>query len=90
AQTAGLGAARRSLDALARLLDGISYRAVLERGFALVRGADGSVRRRAGAIASGERLNLVFADGALDAQAIGGAPKKPSVKKSGGGQGSLF
>jgi exodeoxyribonuclease VII large subunit len=92
AHTARLAAARRSLDGLARLLDGISYRAVLERGFALVRGADGSVRRRAEAVASGEKLQLVFADGALDAQAVGGrrGPEKPPPKKPGGNQGSLF
>ena len=33
--------------------NGISYRAVLERGFALVRGEDGTVRRRAAALEAG-------------------------------------
>ena len=50
---ARLAQARRHLDGLARVLDGISYRAVLERGFALVRGEDGKVRRRAGAMQAG-------------------------------------
>jgi exodeoxyribonuclease VII large subunit len=92
AHDARLKAARRALDALARVLDGISYRAVLERGFALVRGPDGSIRRRAEPIVSGEKLNLVFADGTLDAQAIGGKrrPEKSPAKKPGGNQGSLF
>jgi exodeoxyribonuclease VII large subunit len=91
-QTQRLAAAQRALDALARMLDGISYRAVLARGFALVRGGDGAIRRRAGAIAAGEKLTLTFADGALDAQAVGGrrAPATPSAKKRDGDQGSLF
>ena len=45
------------------LLDALSYRKVLERGFALVRGEDSAVRRRADAIAPGESLTLTFADG---------------------------
>jgi exodeoxyribonuclease VII large subunit len=91
AQTARLAQARRHLDGLARVLDSISYRAVLERGFALVRGEDGTVRRRAEAIANGESLTLTFADG--EARAVAGegeaAPKTPK-KKRGVDQGSLF
>jgi exodeoxyribonuclease VII large subunit len=92
AHGARLAAARRALDALARVMDGISYRAVLERGFALVRGADGSIRRRAETIVSGEKLGLVFADGVVDVQAVGGkrGSEKPPPKKPGGNQGSLF
>ena len=41
AQSARLAQARQHLDGLSRVLEGISYRAVLERGFALVRGEDG-------------------------------------------------
>jgi exodeoxyribonuclease VII large subunit len=85
-----LAAARRTLDALVRVLDGISYRAVLARGFALVRGHDGVIRRRAEAIGSGEKLTLAFADGTVEAQSAGIRPKKPIGKKPGGGQGSLF
>lgn len=86
---------RNRLDGLARVLEGISYRGVLERGFALVRGADGSIRRRAEAIRAGERLTLTFADGAREAVA-GGAPisapsaAKPRVTKPKAGQGDLF
>jgi exodeoxyribonuclease VII large subunit len=79
--------ARRQLDGLARVLDGISYRAVLERGFALVRGEDGTVRRRAASVKSGESLILTFADGEAKV-AAGGAP--PAKKKRGTDQGSLF
>jgi len=78
--------ARARLESLTRLIEGISYRAVLERGFALVRGEDGKVRRRAGALKSGEALTLTFADG--ESQAVAGA--KPKAKKSPADQGSLF
>ena len=92
AQTARLKQARRHLDGLSRVLEGISYRAVLERGFALVRGEDGAVRRRAGSIKPGEALNLTFADGEAKAAAIGGEgdgkAKKP--RKHPTDQGSLF
>ncbi len=88
AQSARLAQARRQLDGLARLLDGISYRAVLERGFALVRGEDGAVRRRATAITAGEALTLTFLDG--DARVVAGDKPKTSKKKPATDQGSLF
>jgi exodeoxyribonuclease VII large subunit len=86
---------RKKLESLSRVLEGISYRGVLERGFALVRGADGNIRRRADAVKSGERLSLTFADGEREAVA-GGAPTgtpaapKPRVTKPKAGQGDLF
>ncbi|MDE2351971.1 MAG: exodeoxyribonuclease VII large subunit [Alphaproteobacteria bacterium] len=79
----------RRLADKARLLDSLSYRSVLERGFAVVRGADGAVRRRAGEVAAGEHLTLTFSDGSKAATAEGGArpaPKAP-VKNP---QGTLF
>jgi exodeoxyribonuclease VII large subunit len=88
AQTARLEQDRRRLEALARVLDGVSYVGVLERGFALVRGADGHVRRRAASVASGETLSLTFADGAREAVA-GGTPR-PRATKPKPGQGDLF
>ncbi len=79
---------RGRLESLSRVLDGISYRAVLERGFALVRGADGGIRRRAADIKAGEALRLTFADGEKAAHAEGsGAPRG---KKAATDQGSLF
>jgi exodeoxyribonuclease VII large subunit len=79
---------RGRLESLARVLEGISYRGVLERGFALVRGADGKIRRRAADIKAGEALNLTFADGekAAHAEGLGG----PRGKKTATDQGSLF
>jgi exodeoxyribonuclease VII large subunit len=79
---------RGRLEALTRILESISYRAVLERGFALVTGADGKLRRRASQIKAGEHLHLTFADGETGALAEGTA--KSRVKKTPGDQGSLF
>jgi exodeoxyribonuclease VII large subunit len=63
---------RERLEGSERLLETVSHRAVLERGFALVRGADGTIRRRAAAVSAGENLSLVFADSVVDAKAKGG------------------
>jgi exodeoxyribonuclease VII large subunit len=83
---------RRHLDALGRVLEGVSYKAALERGFALVRAEDGSIRRRAGAVTDGEALSLTFVDGAVGA--VAGdvpSPAKPRSRgKTAGSQGSLF
>jgi len=90
-QTARLTEARQRLDALGRVLDGVSYRGALERGFALVRGPDGRVRRRAAQVVSGEALSLTFADGDVGAVAAGApATPKPRSRAKPGGQGSLF
>ncbi|HEY4276364.1 MAG TPA: exodeoxyribonuclease VII large subunit [Rhizomicrobium sp.] len=79
---------REKLDSLSRLLKGVSHVEVLERGFALVRGGDGKIRRRAAEIKSGEALDLVFADGEKKAHAEGGSG--PRGKKSATDQGTLF
>ena len=79
---------RRRLDAASRLLEGVSYKGVLERGFALVTGEDGKVRRRAGEVKSGEGLTLRFADG--ESGAVAGGTPKSKGKKSPTDQGDLF
>ena len=92
AQKTRLVAMRGGLAAAGRLLDGVSYRAVLERGFALVRGEKGAVKRRAAAISAGERLAIKFADGVTEAlaQTSGRTTKPRTAKKPTGGQGDLF
>ncbi|MBI1329646.1 MAG: exodeoxyribonuclease VII large subunit [Alphaproteobacteria bacterium] len=91
---ASLARARQHLEGLARVLESISYKSVLERGFALVRGEDGSIRRRAGAVKPGEALTITFADGNVAAEATGTpAPKSPSSPRKPsrtGNQGDLF
>jgi len=81
--------AARALEGATRILETVSYRSVLARGFALVAG-DGGLKRRAAEIRPGERLWLRFADGETPAVASGGpgAPAQPRRKP--GGQGSLF
>jgi exodeoxyribonuclease VII large subunit len=92
AQRVRLAKQRQHLDALGRVLESASYRSALDRGFALVRGEDGAIRRRAGQVAPGEHLTLSFADGEQGAVADGMVvtPKAKAKTKPGGGQGSLF
>jgi len=81
---------RGRLEGLGRVLDSVSYRAVLERGFALVRGADHTLRRRAAQVVQGEALSLTFGDGTVPAVAAEGSHPKPKSRKSDGNQGDLF
>jgi len=77
-----------ALEGCARVLETVSFRAVLERGFALVRGPDGELKRRAAAIRSGEHLTLTFSDG--EAKATGGRAGGTRTTTPGKGQGDLF
>jgi exodeoxyribonuclease VII large subunit len=69
------------LDGVARILDSVSYRSVLDRGFTLVRSQDGTLKRRAASVASGEELILTFADESASAVAIG--PPRQPLSRSG-------
>lgn len=83
----------KQLGAVFRVLEGVSYPAVLERGFVLVRGEGDRIRRRAEAVLAGESLSLTFADGVRTAVAEGTVvpkTKKRSSKKSDDEQDSLF
>ncbi|HLY04771.1 MAG TPA: exodeoxyribonuclease VII large subunit [Rhizomicrobium sp.] len=73
-ERAQLRTSREQLEGAARLLETVSHKAVLARGFALVKGADGAIRRRAAAVAHGENLSLVFADATVEAKAKGTGP----------------
>lgn len=79
-----------SEQSLGKLLDALSYRKVLERGFALV-SADGEPLRSA-AVALGTALDIEFHDGHIRATTTSGESpakrKKPAPEK--GGQGNLF
>jgi exodeoxyribonuclease VII large subunit len=89
---ASLADLRGRLEGLSRVLDSVSHRAVLARGFALVHGADGAIRRRAAAVVQGEALSLTFGDGSVPAIATEGAAPKPKSHrgKSDRNQGDLF
>lgn len=81
----------RALAGQSRMLETLSHRSVLARGYALVMRADGEIVRAAAGLHAGEALDLAFADGIIPVMvsAGGSAPKK---RKRGGGQeqGSLF
>ncbi|NVN31773.1 exodeoxyribonuclease VII large subunit, partial [Endobacter medicaginis] len=62
---------RAVLDGLGARLESASYEAVLGRGYALVRDAAGHAVGSAAGLRVGERLELVFADGARDVQVLG-------------------
>ena len=87
AEKISLAEAARHLQGLSRVLESVSHKSALERGFALVRGADGVVRRAA-AVKPGDTLTLTFADGDRRVVADGAAGKPKSKKPV--DQGSLF
>jgi exodeoxyribonuclease VII large subunit len=65
------------VEELGRLLQGYSYQATLERGFAVVY-ADGQVATRAKEIAAGQHLDIAFADDTVRATAGDGAAPSAS------------
>jgi exodeoxyribonuclease VII large subunit len=93
---ARLDSLRGKLTQAERLLATLSHKAVLARGFALVKDAGGTVIKHAAEITAGAMLSLEFADGSADAVATGGterpkvAPKPAAKVKAPGSQGSLF
>jgi exodeoxyribonuclease VII large subunit len=73
---------RQRLEATFKLAASLGPQNVLKRGFAMVIGTDGHLVSSAGAISSGDALNLQFADGEVGVTATGGSPKprKPTPK----------
>jgi exodeoxyribonuclease VII large subunit len=66
---------RERLNAAVNLMRSLSYKSVLERGFALVRKADGALARRASDLPRQGTVALLFADGERVA-ALSAAPDK--------------
>jgi exodeoxyribonuclease VII large subunit len=95
-RTIGLCLERRQerLLGAGQLLTSYSYKSVLERGFALVRDADGRPVRRAAGVRPGDALAIEFADGIARATAEGdaGGSGKPARRKASAPprQGTLF
>jgi exodeoxyribonuclease VII large subunit len=92
-----------SVTRCGQLLNALSHRGVLARGFALVRHPDGRPLRHAAAVNEGMRLDIEFSDGRVRAraeasiatppeQALTVAPRRARGRRGGGapGQGSLF
>lgn len=92
------------LASLSQLLRTLSHKSALERGFALVRGDDGHVVRRAAEAKAAARLDIEFADGHVPVHSGEDAEKRraferknftnprrsTSVDKDDGSQGSLL
>ncbi|WP_149538174.1 exodeoxyribonuclease VII large subunit [Siccirubricoccus phaeus] len=69
---------RARLEGLSARLAGVSYQAVLARGFALVQDSAGTPLPSAAAVPAGARLNITFADGSVGATADGASPPDPA------------
>ena len=93
-----LEAHRKHLDGAARMLESLSHKSVLARGFVMVHREDGSLVRAAKDLSPGDEIELTFADekqrAVIDPARAAAAetdPPKPQPKpKPSGGQGSLF
>lgn len=101
-----LEAHRKHLDGAARMLESLSHKSVLARGFVMVHREDGSLVRAAKDLSPGDEIELTFADDkqravidparapvadAGDDPTPDAGPAKPKPKpKPGGNQGSLF
>ncbi|MEW2917206.1 exodeoxyribonuclease VII large subunit [Ruegeria sp. ANG10] len=91
AQTTRLDRMRQQLDATDRLRETLSYKATLQRGYAVVRADDQVVTTKAQAAKHGS-LEIEFADGVLNTGQTA-APRsatKKTTKKDASDQGSLF
>ncbi len=78
------------LQSLADLLGTLSYRSVLDRGFALVRDGDGRPLKHAEEAEAATRLTLQFADGTVEAVPAKGKRPAPRAKSPKAKQGTLF
>jgi exodeoxyribonuclease VII large subunit len=78
----GLARQRRQLASSEKLLVSLSYQGVLQRGFALVKDAQGRSVRSVSTIKAGERLDIEFADGHVGARAEEPLGKKGEAGKS--------
>lgn len=86
---------RDRIAGLAKLLDSLSYKGVLARGYALVTDPSGAIVRSTASVQPGEALTVTVADGGFGvtvsgAPVAGQAPKKHRPPREGGGQESLF
>ena len=88
---------RALLSAQDRMLQSLSYRNVLKRGYALVRDEEGAPVKAAGELGPGRAIAIEFADGTVEAVtgSGGGTPPrrkaaKTEAEKPAPRQGSLF
>jgi exodeoxyribonuclease VII large subunit len=86
-----LTARERELAGAARVLESLSHKSVLQRGFAMVQRPDGAIVRSAAELTAGDAVKIGFADGDK-AATIGGAeePRPRKAKNGEKDQGDLF
>ncbi len=87
-----LGEREQRLGTAAKLLESLSYRAVLARGYAYARTEDGAAIDSAAAARAQVRFVIEFGDGAVPVTAEGDAPRRPGRRDSSpsSAQGSLL
>jgi exodeoxyribonuclease VII large subunit len=87
---------KRHLDGAARMLESLSHKKVLERGFVMIHREDGTLVRAAKDLNTGDVVDLTFADDHRKAVIdpppgeAAAKPKTPAKAKPGGNQGDLF
>ena len=81
---------RTMLSTNVKLLTSLSYKSVLQRGYALVRNEVRIPLHAAAQVKPGQELRIEFHDGEIAAQASGPPPPPKGAKPREGGQGSLF
>lgn len=74
--------AAQRLSQPAKLLESLSYRNVLARGFAVIHGADGTPLNSADAMAPGATIAIEMHDGRRDAQIVGSGSAPPVARKA--------
>ncbi|EEE38100.1 exodeoxyribonuclease VII, large subunit [Rhodobacteraceae bacterium KLH11] len=89
AQITRLDRLHQQLDATDRLRETLSYKATLERGYAVIRAGDHVLTRKAQA-EKHTTFEIEFADGTLNTGQGGGAKPKRTPKPPAPDQGSLF
>ncbi len=78
---ARFAAHRASLNAQNRILDSLSYKNVLKRGYAVIRDGSDAVVSLATDIATGQNISIEFSDGKIDAVAGNSGPPPATAKK---------
>ena len=83
---------RKRLAAAGKLLEAVSYKNILDRGFAIVTDSQDRIVKSAGQVRPGEELLIEVAEGKIGVS-VGGAPRSTRKVKPPPGesnQGSLF
>jgi len=80
----------QNLESQAKVLEAYSYKGVLSRGYAVVRGPEGMPIKSSTGLKMGDYLNIEFANadriGAIVGEGAVSAPEKPKKPKPAGGQ----